>query len=459
MLKQGQPPKCLLIDPPDHTPDIFKGKKAPTATEMHEVYPPLGLAYIAATLLRNGVVVRLIEARTRGLSHEEVIERIEKDGPQFVGITAITSRVNSALYLSKKVKEIDPNIKVILGGPHIHFEHKTIINNESVDFCVRGEGEITALDLINCLVKGSDLSEIKGITFKRGNDVIVNPPRTFIKDLDTFAFPARELMHNPAYRGLWTEGQTFSSVLATRGCPFHCAFCAAPAIWGRKHRRRSVENVLDELDEIYQKFGVRYVRFVDDLLIVDKKWTIDLCRGIIERGLTDLIWACDGRVGLMSEELLNEMKNAGCRVIFYGIEFGSQKILDFCQKGFTIKQVRETIDMTAKVGISSYGYFMMGYPTETVETIEDTINLAKDLALNNGMDSAGFSIVTPFPGTALFEYCRVNDMLRTTDWSQYSYQLKKGVIKLRNVTDEKLNELYERAIDEFQFKEKLYQFS
>jgi len=459
MIKQDQPPKCLLIDPPDRAPDTSRGQEAPRATEMHEVYPPLGLAYIAATLIRNGVVVRLIEARTRRLSHEEVIERIEKEAPQFVGITAITPRVNSALYLAKKVKEIDPNIKVILGGPHIHFEHKTIINNESVDFCVRGEGEITVLDLINCLVKGGDLSEIKGITFKRGNDVIVNPPRPFVQDLDTFAFPARKLMYHPAYRGSWTDGQTFSSVLATRGCPYHCAFCATPAIWGRKHRRRSVENVLDEVEEIHKKFGVRYVRFVDDLLIVNKKWTINLCRGIIERGLTDLIWACDGRVGLMSEELLNEMKNSGCMVIFYGIEFGNQRILDFCRKGFTIKQVRETIDMTEKVGISSYGYFMMGYPTETVETIEDTINLAKDLALNNGMDSAGFSIVTPFPGTALFEYCRTNDMLRTTDWSQYSYQLKKGVIKLQNISDEKLNELYERAIDEFQFKEKLYQFS
>ena len=459
MIKQDKPPKCLLIDPPDQTPDMLKSQEAPRATEMHEVYPPLGLAYIAAALIRNGIVVRLIEARTRSLSHDEVIERVEKEDPQFVGITAITPRMNSALYLAKKVKQVDPGIKVILGGPHIHFEHKTIINYEEVDFCVRGEGELTVLELIDCLSNSGDPGKVKGITFKRNNDVIVNPERPFVQNLDTFAFPARELMHNPAYHGLWTEGQTFSSVLATRGCPYRCTFCAAPAIWGRKHRRRSVEDVLDELEEIYQKFGVRYVRFVDDLLIVDKKWIIDLCWGIIERGLNDLIWACDGRVGLMSEDLLDEMKNAGCLVIFYGIEFGNQRILDLCKKGFTLEQVRETIDMTARVGISSYGYFMMGYPTETVETIEDTINLSKDLALNHGMDSAGFSIVTPFPGTPLFEYCRMNDMLRTTDWSQYSYQLNKGVIKLRDVAGEKLNELYERALYEFQFKEQLYQFA
>ncbi len=459
MTGKDQGVKCVLVDPPDRVSDMAKSHGATNATKMHEVYPPLGLAYIAATLLENSIDVSLIEARTRSLSHDEVIKKIEKEAPQFVGITAITARINSALYLAEKVKKISPDIKVILGGPHIHFEHKTVINNDSVDFCVRGEGEITSLDLINCLTKGGDLTAIKGITFKRDNDIIVNPDRPFVKSLDTFAFPARNLLHNPAYRGLWTEGQTFSPVLSTRGCPYHCAFCAAPRIWGRKHRRRSVENVLDELEQIYKEFGVRYIRFLDDLLIVNKKWTIDLCRGMAERGLDDLAWACDGRVSLVSEELLEEMKKANCIVIFYGIEFGNQRILDLCNKGFTIDQVRETVKITSKTGISSYGYFMMGYPTETVETVEDTINLAKDLALNHGLDSAGFSIVTPFPGTPLYEYCEMNDMLVTSDWSQYSYQLERGVIELENITYAELNDLYERAINEFQFKEALYQFA
>lgn len=459
MVKEDVQVKCVLVDPPDQISDMARSQGGSKATEMHEVYPPLGLAYIAGTLMENGIDVSLVEARTKDLSCDDVIQEIEKAGPQFVGITAITARINSALYLARRVKKISPDIKVILGGPHIHFEHKTVINDDSVDFCVRGEGEITCLNLINCVTKGGDLNSINGITFKRGNDTVVNPDRPFVKDLDAFAFPARNLLHNPAYRGLWTEGQAFSPVLSTRGCPYRCVFCAAPRIWGRKHRRRSVDNVLDELEQIYREFGVRYIRFLDDLLIVNKKWTIDLCRGMAERGLDDLTWACDGRVGLVSEELLKEMKKANCIVIFYGIEFGNQRILDLCQKGFTIEQVRETIDITSTVGISSYGYFMMGYPTETIETVEDTINLAKDLGLNYGLDSAGFSIVTPFPGTPLYDYCKMNDMLTTSDWSQYSYQLGRGVIKLDNITFEELNNLYERAIGEFKFKEALYQFA
>ena len=458
MLNQGRKIKCVLIDPPDQAPNSYQSRDASRATEMHEVYPPLGLLYIAEVLRQNNIDVHLIEARSMGLSHDEVIEKVTKENPDFVGITAITARINNALYLSAKVKEINPDTKVILGGPHVHFEHRTVINHPAVDFCVRGEGELTALELIKTVLEGENLREVKGITFKEKDNIVVTPDRPYVADLDTLPFPARGLLQNSVYKGSWTEGEAFSPILATRGCPYLCQFCDAPAIWGRVHRRRSVESILDELEEIYERFGVRYVRFLDDLLVVNKEWTVNLCRGMRERCLDEICWVCDGRVGLMSGELLEELKKANCKVIFYGIEFGNQRILDLCQKGFTIEQVKETVEMTSKVGISCYGYFMMGYPTETAETVEDTINLAVELALDYGMDSAGFSIVTPFPGTGLYEYCKKNNMLKSKDWSRYSYQLGKGIIKLEHITDEELKALYERALYEFQFREKLRQF-
>jgi len=218
-----------------------------------------------------------------------------------------------------------------------------------------------------------------------------------------------------------------------------------------------VDDVLDELERIRADLGVMYIRFLDDLLLANRRWAMALCEGMVRRGL-DVAWACDGRVGLMSEELLTAMREANCRVVFYGIEFGNQRILDLCKKGFTTDQVRQTVEMTAKSGISSYGYFMMGYPTETIETVEDTINFAKELAIDHGLDSAGFSIVTPFPGTPLYDYCKKHNLLRTLDWRYYSYQLKQGVIKLEHITDTQLRELYERASLEFQFREQLRQF-
>lgn len=450
--------KCVLIDPPDKNLCSTRRDGVSPSTQMHEVYPSLGLLHIAAVLEQNEVRVRLIEARASGLSPDEVIEEVGKENADFVGITALTARIDSALDLADRIKEINPDIRVILGGPHVNFEHRAVIKNKSVDFCVRGEGEITARELIKTVSASGNLHEVKGITFRENGRVIVTPARPFVSNLDSLPFPARDLLQSSVYQGAWSEGVPFASMLATRGCPYLCQFCDAPAIWGRAHRRRSVENVLEELEQIYHEHGVRYVRFVDDLLVVNRKWTIELCRGMLKRGLDDLSWVCDGRVGLMSEELLEELKRANCKVVFYGIEFGNQRILDLCKKGFTLKQVKETLAMTSKVGLSSYGYFMMGYPTETIETVEDTIKLAIELALDYGMDSAGFSIVTPFPGTGLYEYCRKHNMLKSSDWSQYAYQLEKGVINLEHITDEELKTLYERALYEFQFRDKLRQF-
>lgn len=451
--------KCLLIDPPDELFPSAEGAGAESATEMHEVYPSLGLLYIAASLRRDGVECGIVEARTQRLSEDEVLSAVEGERPEFVGITAITARIHSALRIAAGVKRLEPKTIVILGGPHVNFEHRAVIENDAVDFCVRGEGERTIVELLRALSDGANLADVAGITFKRDGQVVATSDRPFVPDLDALPFPARDLLQHPAYAGAWTDGMPFTPVLGSRGCPYHCAFCDAPAIWGRRHRRRSVDNVLDELEQIRGAFGVKYVRFVDDLLLANRPWAMELCEGMGRRGLHDVAWACDGRVGLMSEELLAAMKQANCRVIFCGVEFGNQRILDLCNKGFTLAQVRDTIEMSARVGISSYGYFMMGYPSETVKTVEDTINFAKELALNHGMDSAGFSIVTPFPGTPLYDHCKQHNMLRTPDWRRYSYQLKQGVIELEHITDAELHELYERAVVEFQFKEQLRQFA
>ncbi|MFQ6076434.1 MAG: B12-binding domain-containing radical SAM protein [Candidatus Bathyarchaeia archaeon] len=413
--------------------------------ELHSIYPPLGLAYVAAVLRENGADVKIIDANSLDLSPEEVTKMVERDNPDFVGIRVVTPLLRSALYQSEKIKEACPDTKIVLGGPHIHFEHREVIKNEFVDFCVRGEGEITLSELIYTFLNGGDLKKVRCITFKMGNDIYVTPNRPPIQSLDALPHPAWDLLPLNYYRKR-TGGGNFIGVLATRGCPFGCDFCSVPPMWGRLHRRRSVENILDEIEHIYRQYKMETLMFHDDLLVVDNKWAIELCRGMVERGLDKLKWRCNGRVGVMTEELLNHMKKANCRIIFYGIEFGNQRILDLCGKGFTVPEVYKTVDMTKRAGIASYGYFMMGYPTETRETIEDTVALARDLVLNHGMDYAGFSIVTPYPGTPLYEYCRRNDLLRITDWSEYTMlHPARGVIKLRDVTEEELLELYRRA--------------
>ncbi|MFQ6003395.1 MAG: B12-binding domain-containing radical SAM protein, partial [Candidatus Zixiibacteriota bacterium] len=343
-----------------------------------------------------------------------------------------------------------PHTVLVLGGPHIHFQHREVIEKDYVDFCVRGEGEYTMMELVHAVSDADNLRQVKGITFKEGNKVIVTADRPLIQNLDDLPFPARDLLPNHIYRRyVMGEEEKFTAMLASRGCPFRCHFCAVPSMW-KKHRRRSVESVLDELEHVHGRYSINNVRFSDDLFVANKKWVFEFCKGIVDRGL-NIKWSCDGRIGLMSTELLRRMKKAGCQYIFYGIEFGDQRILNFSGKGITIEQIYDTVKHTKEAGIIPYGYFMIGYPTETKEAIEKTISLASDP--NLGLDHAGFSIVTPFPGTQLYEYCKANGLLKTTDWNQYSMiQPGKGVIKLRNVTDEELVDLYYRGHREFYFR-------
>ena len=443
--------KCILIDPPSMAVNISRMSGVKEATEQLACAPPIGLAYIAAVLRENGIEVKIIDAKSLNISHKEAAQMVEKESPDLVGVTVFTSQLRSALQMCQAVKEVCPATKVVVGGPHIHSEHEEVIRKDFVDFCVRLEGEMTMLELVDAVSNGMDLRGVRGITFKRGDEIIVNPDRPLIKDLDTLPFPARDLLPNHVYGGVkgLEEGENYTMVTASRGCPFRCHFCAIPQFWSTQ-RRRSAANVLNELEHICETYNVTFFMFTDEEFVLNRKWVAELCQGMVERGLNRTVaWACSARVDTVSQELLEEMKRANCEFIFYGIEFGNQRILDFAEKKTTLAQIHRAVDMTRKAGISPHGNFMLGYPTETKETIEDTIALARTLDI----DDASFSIVMPFPGTQLYRYCKENDLLNTYDWEQYSYfNPEKGIIKLKDVTNEELMKLYKKAHGEFYFR-------
>lgn len=443
--------KCILIDPPSMEVNISEEEGIKEFKEEHACSPPIGLAYIAAILRQKGVEVRIIDAKSLNMSHKEVAEIVEKETPELVGVTTFTSQLRSALVTCRQIKEACPNTKVVVGGPHIHPQHQEVIKKGFIDFCVRGEGEITMLELVNAISNEADFKEVRGLTFKEGGEIIVNPERPFIRDLDTLPFPARDLLPNHAYKGEIGGGERgkFTYMTASRGCPFKCHFCSVPQFWPFQ-RRRSIGNVLDELEHIYQVYGIRYVRFTDEMFPLNRKWLTEFCQGMVGRGLSEEItWSCDNRVDTVSPDMLEQMRRANCRVIFYGIEFGNQRILDFSGKKTTVAQIYNAIDMTKRAGISPTGNFMLGYPTETRETIEDTIALSKSLDL----DFCSFSIVTPFPGCRLYHYCQENDLLRTENFEEYNYfHPGKGIIKLSDVPDEELMNLYRKARYEYQFR-------
>ena len=444
--------KCVLIDPTSIAVNVAENERIKEIIEKHYAYPPVGLAYIGAFLRENGIEVKIIDAKSLHLSPQLVAQMVGQEEPQFVGITVFTTQLRGALITAKEIKKVHPSVKIIVGGPHIHSQHREMLNKDDIDFCVRGEGELTMLELINTSFRGKELRKVKGISFKESNSAVINPDRPFIQDLDILPFPARDLLPNHIYKGSigGREPDIFTTMTATRGCPFRCHFCSVPQFWPTQ-RRRSIGNVLDELEHIYDCYKIRFIRFTGEILTLNKKWITEFCRGMVERGLNqEIIWSCDTRANIISEEVLTNMKKANCGVIFYGIEFGNQRILDFSGKKTTLSQVRRAIKMTKEAGIIPTGNFMIGYPTETKETIEDTIAFAKELDL----EEASFSIVTPFPGTRLYDYCKENDLLELSNWEEYRYfHPKKGYIKLFGLSQDELMGLYQKAHLEFYYRD------
>ncbi len=424
--------RLLLVNPPSLSKNL-----APL--------PPAGPAYIASFVRQHGCNVAILDATNLGLGHAESLARILSAKPDVVGISVVSGTHNSAATLGKLVREALPDAIIVLGGPHVHFMYQQMMqDHEWIDFCVRGEGEETMLELLSALERGAGASAIKGLVFRRNGEVVINPDRPFIKDLDRLPFPARDLLPMHVYHwriyGFTRPDDRVVTITATRGCPFHCHFCASSYLWNVQ-RRRSVENVLDEIDECAKKYNIGMLLFPDDLLLLNEKWAIELCQGMIERGYDRFKWACTGRPGGVSESVLDWLQKSRCRLIMFGIEFGNQRLLDFCGKKTTLSEIEATIAGTRARGILTMGFFMLGYPTETNETIKETIEFARRLKL----DFAEFNLPKALPGSPLYDYCVERDLLIDTSDENFN-TVSRQMIKLDKVRPQELQTLYRKAL-------------
>ena len=429
--------RLLLVNPPSLSKNL-----APL--------PPAGLAYIASYVRRHGFDVDILDATNLGLDHAETIARIRAAKPDVVGISVVSGTHNSSAMLGELIREALPDAKIVLGGPHVHFMYQQMMRKHDwIDLCVRGEGEETMLELLSALEQDGDLSGLDGLVFRRDGEVVVNPDRAFINDLDRLPFPARDLLPMSAYHwriyGFTRPNDHVVTITATRGCPFHCHFCASSYLWNVQ-RRRSVENVLDEIGECADKHDVGMLLFPDDLLLLNETWAIDLCKGMIERGYDRFKWACTGRPSGISDRTFDWLQKASCRLIMFGIEFGNQRLLDFCGKKTTIPEIEATIAETRARGILTMGFFILGYPTETVQTIEESIAFARKLKL----DFAEFNLAKALPGSPLYDYCMERDLLIDTSDENFN-SVSTQMIRLDNVRPEELQMLYGKALKETRY--------
>ncbi|MDL1957623.1 MAG: B12-binding domain-containing radical SAM protein [Candidatus Desulfofervidus auxilii] len=373
--------------------------------------PPLGIAYIAAVLEKEGYEVQIKDMFLRpGIPIEKQVREYMEFDPQIVGISTVTSTHSNGEKVAGIIKNINQDVITIVGGPHASALPKEVIKNPNVDFVVRGEGEITFLELCRHIESGKNIEYVCSVTFISKGKVISTPNRELIKNLDEIPFPARHLLDINEY-SLEINGKKATTMISTRGCPFNCIFCFK-GVFGNTYRERSVSNIIEEIKQINDTYNIYAIYFQDDLFFLNRRRVKEFCK-TLKKEKVEIDWSCFSRVDLMEKDLLNDLSEANCYRIHYGVESGSNKILKLLHKNIEKRKIKEIFQETHRAGIKTRAYFILGLPFDTPETIVETIKFAFELKT----DELQFSIATPWPGTPLWNMLEKKDV----NFSQYIF--------------------------------------
>ncbi len=401
--------KILLIYPPS-----YNKIQTPVPEAINSIvgfYPPLGILYIAGYVRRQtDFEVEVLDTRVEKLNYNEIEKIMREKRPDIVGIQTLTHTLVDALKTAEIAKRVNPKCHISLGGNHVEIYPLETIQSLFVDSLVIGEGEIKFLKLCQAIAAGKTLEGIPGIVAKENGKIIDNGPGSYIENIDDLNFPARDLVPIHKYQNIMDPGKSITTIVASRGCPYRCAFCSEV---GTKFRWRNVEKIVDEI-EACQSFGINDFFFFDDTFNANPKQAIELCEEIISRKLK-IEFDVRARVNNVNEEFLKALKDAGCRRIQFGVESGSQKILDELNKNITLEQVSRAFALAKKFGFITFADFMIGNPREKKEEIIQTIEFAKKL----DPDYVQYSVFTPYPKTELYRR-GIKEGLFNDFWLEYA---------------------------------------
>ena len=363
--------------------------------------PSLGLLYLAASVREHGYQTAIIESDIERLNPDQVATRLIKEKPDFIGITLFTVGVWQAAQIARQVKRRLPDTIIIVGGPHISsMATETMERFPEFDIAVIHEGEHVLPELLQHLESGNSLDSIKGIIYRNDSELNRTPPAPSIMDLDNLPMPAWDLLPNfpdtylPAIFD-YPQGPV-ATLVASRGCPFLCKFCDT-STFGAKVRANSPEMVFKMMRHLHSNHGIRHIQFVDDLFLASKIRTLALCDLIIDNKLK-MTWSCTARVDTVKPDVVKRMKQAGCWEISFGLETGSNELLQKMEKAARVEVSEQAVNWTADAGIRCKGLFMLGYPGETTETIQKT----KEFVRSIPMTTMNLSKFTPYPGSPVY---------------------------------------------------------
>jgi anaerobic magnesium-protoporphyrin IX monomethyl ester cyclase len=387
--------KVLLINPSSELLDT-----SPKLRTFLTPIPPLGIASIAAVLEREGIEVKALDQFANKMSNQKVLLEIKKYAPDVVGFSCLTPVINNVKNLVKEIRKLN-NCLVVLGNIHPTIFTEELLRDGSADIIVKGEGELTVLDLIKAIRDKKDLHNVSGISFREGDDIFHNQNRALVQDLDQFPYPAWHLFEFKNYKEtpqMLINNQLALPILGSRGCPYRCIFCAQDTIYP-KPRYRKIENIVKEIEFMHEHFKAKFFGFFDAYFPFSLESGMEFCNGLMRCGLHKKIkWCTETRVDLVTEELLMMMKKSGVHLIMFGLESGNQDTLNRINKRITLEQARRAIKIAKKVKIYTLGLFMLGLPGETKDSCRDTIRFAKEL----DCDVVKFNLAVPYPGSKMF---------------------------------------------------------
>lgn len=461
--------KVMFIAPPVNRPFDFSSKVSRVS-----VFFPLGIAYIAAYLEMHGkyeikILDALIEGDTiegttieggskirYGLTDGEIEECIRRYSPDVVGVSCLFAAIEEdAVNVCKIVKRINPNIITILGGAHAGAVAYGLVDRcNEIDFVIQGEAEVAFHELLLAIENDKGFEELNGVAYRQNKTTRLIPKTRYIEDLDSLPFPARHLFNmNKYFEKASAHGTNklspYTQMITSRGCPFNCTFCALGNHWGSKQRMRSAKNVLDEMEYLVKKYGIKEIHFEDDNLTADKKRALEIFDGIIERGF-DIIWIVPSgmAVAALDEELLVKMKASHCYSVTLAIESGSQWVVSkLMRKPVNLRKVPDLVNLVKKVGLEVKAFFILGYPDETKETIKETVEFAKKLEL----DWSVFSIASPIPNTEMYKRCIEKGYFKEEQFDPIR-SFHTSIINTPEFTTEDLAEIREEAIIDVNFR-------
>lgn len=381
--------------------------------------PPITLAYLAASLEKDGFDVRVYDDIIAGGNKALLTDTINRFKPDIVGLSCVTPSARGVYTTARLIKENYPDIKIVMGGIHASVFSRSILEKGLADAIVHNEGEITLSELLKAMEKGRGWDEVKGISFRANGGVVDNPPRPFIDNLDTIPFPAWRFFPIERYRifNFASVLRPGALILGSRGCPYRCVFCSLK-VMGNKRRVRSVNNIVDEIEHLHGDLGYRQISFTDPIFPFSREEGFSFSREMISRGLDKkVVWVTETRVDHVDQELLEAMREAGLRRIMYGFESATDEGLKGINKPYHIDKAYSAVEATRKAGVEIIGFFMLGVPDDNINSINATISMA----LRLGIEFAKFTVFVPFPGTKSYHQLKERgEIEETEEWERYT---------------------------------------